>query len=89
MTFSSSRKFSADSSNRNASTASIARPTPATTPYRRPSGSLRANSSKTLRRNAVFERNAARIIVSSYWSVSSAVLGAPDVGAVRTVMGSA
>ena len=35
------------SSNRKASIASRARPTPATTPYRRPSGSRRGNSSKT------------------------------------------
>ena len=36
-----------------ASTASSARPTPATTPYRRPSGSRRGKSSKTERRWAV------------------------------------
>ncbi|WP_223263886.1 hypothetical protein [Rhodococcus sp. MTM3W5.2] len=47
---------------------------PATTPYRRPAGSLRAKTSKLQRRCAEPSPSAAESIVSSYWSVSSAVL---------------
>ena len=48
-----------------AAIASITRPVPATTPYRRPSGSLRAKTSKTDRRCAAPLRSAACSIVSS------------------------
>jgi hypothetical protein len=47
------------------------RPVPATTPYRRPSGSRRANSSNVVRRSAVPSRSAADSMVNSYLSVSS------------------
>ncbi|SKY65088.1 Uncharacterised protein [Mycobacteroides abscessus subsp. abscessus] len=47
---------------------------PATTPYLRPSGSLRANTSNTHCRCAIGCRSAAETMVSSYWSVSRAVL---------------
>ncbi|GAA4996715.1 hypothetical protein GCM10023335_06790 [Streptomyces siamensis] len=48
---------------------------PATTPYRRPSGSRRVKTSKTDRRSAVPAASAACSIVNSYWSVKSAVEG--------------
>ncbi|SKT77819.1 Uncharacterised protein [Mycobacteroides abscessus subsp. abscessus] len=48
---------------------------PATTPYRRPSGSLLANTSKVARRPAVPSRSAAASMVSSYLSVSNDVHG--------------
>ena len=55
------------------SSASSSRPVPATTPYRRPSGSRRANSSKTQCRPALPSRSAEASMVSSYRSVSRAV----------------
>ena len=64
-----------------ASSASSSRPVPATTPYRRPSGSRRANTSNAHRRSAAPSASAAATIVSSYRSVSSAVGTAP-MGAV-------
>ena len=44
----SARKVSSSSVKRKSASASSARPTPATTPYRRPSGNRRPNSSKTV-----------------------------------------
>ncbi len=69
------RKPRTPSSKRKFSTASSTRPVPATTPYRRPFGNRRVKTSNTLRRSAVPARRAARSIVSSYWSVKSAVEG--------------
>lgn len=62
-------------SKRKFSTASSTRPVPHTTPYRRPSGSRRVNTSNTERRWAAPLRSAACSIVSSYRSVNSAVEG--------------
>ena len=53
--------------------ASTSRPVPATTPYRRPAGNRRAKTSNTQSRSAVPSAIAACSMVSSYWSVSSAV----------------
>jgi hypothetical protein len=61
--------------NRNDSIASSSRPVPATTPYRRPVGSRRANVSNTQVRNADRSRSAEASMVNSYRSVSSAVDG--------------
>ncbi len=55
----------AAASKRNDSIASSARPTPATTPYLRPSGSRRGKSSKTDLRSAVPDWRAACTMVSS------------------------
>src|ERR1700744_2927487 len=69
---------------RNRSIASSRRPVPATTPYLRPCGRCLANTSKTALRSAAPLRSEACSMVSSYWSVSSAVLvpsgAVPPVG---------
>ncbi len=67
------RNSSSAGPNRNRSMASSSRPVPATTPYRRPCGRCRANTSKMARRWAAPLRSAACSMVSSYWSVSKAV----------------
>src|SRR6266853_2114524 len=60
---------------RNRSSASSSRPVPATTPYLRPCGRCRAKTSKTALRSAAPLRSDPSSMVSSYWSVSSAVPG--------------
>ncbi len=59
------RYASSSGPNRNCSSASSNRPVPATTPYRRPYGRARANTSKTARRPAAPLRSAAVSMVSS------------------------
>jgi hypothetical protein len=59
------RKSMSAASNRKSRTSSISRPVPATTPYRRPIGSRRANTSNTQRRPAVPSLSAALTMVSS------------------------
>jgi len=77
-------------SKRKFSTASSTRPVPATTPYRRPSGSRRVNASKTERRCAAPLASAAWSIVNSYRSVNSAVdgtsTGSPSSAVLMTTM---
>src|SRR5271169_5691327 len=58
---------------RNRSIASSSRPVPATTPYLRPCGRCLAKTSKMALRSAAPLRSDACSMVSSYWSVSSAV----------------
>src|SRR5580704_15091836 len=58
---------------RNCASESSSRPVPATTPYLRPWGRCLANTSNTALRPAAPLRSDACSMVSSYWSVSSAV----------------
>jgi hypothetical protein len=59
------RNDSSEGPNRNRDTASTTRAVPATTPYRRPAGSRRANTSNTHGRSAEPSRSAALSMVSS------------------------
>ena len=68
-----SRKSSSSGPNLNSPISSSSRPVPATTPYRRPSGSRRANSSNTHCRRCEPSRSADASMVSSYRSVNSAM----------------
>src|SRR5215218_3993392 len=79
------RAASSASPKRKCGSASSSRPVPARTPYRRPCGRRRANTSNTQSRWAVPSASAAATIVSSYRSVKSAGAGG-GVSPVSTAM---